>query len=384
MFKYLAIFLCLIFPFFSYGKDITILNCKDCMEIDVTDTNEVWGNVSGGVKKKASYLGMTEIDVGLNLDKIFEKPYGDFKISAVNVRGNPMSNSNLQTLDFVSNIENYNSTRLYEFYYENQIDKNWYIKIGKIDFTNEFNSDDATSSFLNASMGTSMVVNNNTFNMTNYGPSTSVGAVVKYSSDNWSIKGAISDDNPYIGNRAINFQNINTDQYGVDIHFKHPMFYLEYQYNTKFNNLDGSYYVGGFYDDGPTPVSYGGRRKGNGAFYLTMNQELYKNDVGSLKFFMRYVYDPFPQKTDITYTFDTGLMYSYDNDYFGVGLGMVHLNKRVPADYNHHDEYRIEATYNHQIDKYFSIQPDIQYIIHPGSTNRKNELVFGLRETFTY
>lgn len=384
MFKYLAIFLCLIFPAFSYGKDITILNCKECLEIDVNDTNEVWGNVSGGNKKKASYLGMTEIDVGLHLDKIFDGNYGDLKISAINVRGNPMSNSNLQTLDFVSNIENYNSTRIYEFYYENQINDNWYIKIGKIDFTNEFNSDDATSSFLNASMGTSMVINNNTFNMTNYGPATSLGAVVKYSSNNWSIKGAISDDNPYSGNRYINFQNINSDLYGTDIHFKNPMIYMEYQYNTKIDNLNGSYYIGGFYDSGKTPVFYGKDKKGNGAFYITMNQELYKNDVGSLKFFMRYVYDPFPQKTDITYTFDTGLMYSYDNDYFGVGFGMVHLNRKIPTDYGNHNEYRIEMTYNHQINKYFSIQPDIQYIIHPGSTNRTSELVFGLRETFTY
>lgn len=237
MLRYFFVFIFLIFTFPAYCETIPFNNCGDCVDLGITDINEYWGNAYGGTKNKTSYLGQTQVSININLNKIFGKKFGLLYISGINSRGNPLSGSNLKTLDFISNIENYNSTKLYEFYYENQI-SDIHIKIGKFDFSSDFGYDDLTSKFLNASMITSMVTNNNTFNMSNYGPASSVGIEVKYEKNDWYIKGGISGDNPYHIKNYNNFSNINSDKHGTDLYVKNPMLYIEYNKNVNYRRTD--------------------------------------------------------------------------------------------------------------------------------------------------
>lgn len=386
MFKYLIVLLCLLFGGVAEAKTIDIGPCGECLEFDITDTNEYWENLTGGVRHYGSYIGQTIVSSTINFNNIFSRDdIGDVYISAVNNRGNPMSNTNLKTFDFISNIENYNQSKLYEFYYENKIG-NIFFKIGKFDFSSDFGFDNLSAKFLNASMMTSMVINNNTYNMTNYGPTASPGIEVRYYHDNWILKLGLSSDNPYNGNLNLNFANINTDKFGTDLFFKKPMFYLEYVYNLYIKNLKGTYYIGGFYDTGKQANTYSNHfYSGNGAGYFTLNQEIFKNKTSNLSIFLRYMIDPYNSRTNITSTFDTGLVYNTRDDYFGLSFSIAHANKHITTTFKDHNEYRIEFTYKHQINKYLFIQPDIQYIIHPSSgIGIKNEFVMGLRTVFNY
>lgn len=368
--KYFLILL-LFFPIQAEAMEINLDNCKDCLDLNLSDINEIWGNTIGGKKRKSSYLGQTTVSLDINFDKIFHKNYGKISVSGINVRGNPESNKNYETLDFISSIENYNQTKLYEFYYENNF-KNLYFKVGKFDLSSEFGFDNFTSKFLNASGITSMVVNNNSYNMTNYGPTSSLGISMKYKINDNIFKIGLSSDNPYNGKYKKDFTNINTDKYGTDVNFKSPMLYFEYEKVYK----HGKYYIGGFYDFGKEPITYDKNfHRRNFAIYFTFNQELYKD----LNLFFRVVYDPKNNVINIKYTVDTGIVYSN----FGLMFSIANENKHITTKYKNHNEYRLEFFYNKKINNFLYIQPDIQYIVHP-SANYRNEMLIGCRTVLNF
>ena len=381
MIRRLILYLCLFLSTPALAKPISTPSCNSCFNVNLTDINEYWGNATGGQKQRGSYLGFTEVSIDVHLDRIFNGHYGNFHVSAENNRGNPMSDTNLGTLNFISNIENYHQTKLYEFYYENQFGP-WYFKIGKFDFTRDFEIDDITSSFLNASMGTSMVINNNTLNMTNYGPASAPGIEVRYKSNGWNIELGASSDNPYRGKFDEDFSNINTDPHGTDISWKSTMFYIEVKKNLDINGLKGMYSVGGLLDTGRQANTYDGIfHKGNDIIYATVNQEMWRKKDKSISLFSRFSIDPRGDRTDIDYTLDSGVFYQFGDDFLGAGFSITKPNHRLHLPKS---EMRIELTYNHVFNKYIVVQPNIQYIIHPGGTKARDELVMGVRTTFTY
>src|SRR5262249_40374679 len=64
----------------------------------IQDTNEIWGNVSGGVRRGASYNGATLMNIGLDTRRAFGWEGGTFNISAWNIRGRNIANDNLLNL----------------------------------------------------------------------------------------------------------------------------------------------------------------------------------------------------------------------------------------------------------------------------------------------
>jgi len=79
-----------------------------------------------------------------------------------------------------------------------------------------------------------------------------------------------------------------------------------------------------------------------------------------------------------------GLVPTRDNDVFGVAAAYGHLSDnaqdnegRSNPDY----EIVLEATYQIELASWLSVQPDLQYVIHPSGTNIANPLVLGARTT---
>jgi porin len=57
------------------------------LSFGIQDTNEVFGNVTGGVKTGAAYDGVTLMSVGLDTQAAFGWEGGTFNVSAWNIRG---------------------------------------------------------------------------------------------------------------------------------------------------------------------------------------------------------------------------------------------------------------------------------------------------------
>ena len=82
-----------------------------------------------------------------------------------------------------------------------------------------------------------------------------------------------------------------------------------------------------------------------------------------------------------------GLIPTRDNDVLGAAFAYGHLSNN-PQDNegrsNPGYEIVLEATYQIEVVSWLSLQPDLQYVIHPSGTNIANALVLGVRTTVSF
>jgi porin len=81
------------------------------------DTNEVFGNATGGIKRGANYDALTLMGLGVDTKKAVGLAGGAFNVSAFQIRGRDLNN-NLEDLQIYSGIEALPSTRLWELWYQ--------------------------------------------------------------------------------------------------------------------------------------------------------------------------------------------------------------------------------------------------------------------------
>jgi porin len=82
-----------------------------------------------------------------------------------------------------------------------------------------------------------------------------------------------------------------------------------------------------------------------------------------------------------------GLIPTRDNDILGVAFAYGHLsNKPQDSGGSSNPGYEIvlEATYQIELTTWLSVQPDLQYVIHPSGTDITNALVLGARTTVSF
>ncbi len=104
------------------------------------ETSEVLGNLSGGTRQMAVYEGLTQMSVGVDLEKAIGLTGGVFNVSGWQIHGRGLSVNALDNnLHTVSGIEAPRGTLLFELWYEQQLfDKKLAIRIGQIAADQEF------------------------------------------------------------------------------------------------------------------------------------------------------------------------------------------------------------------------------------------------------
>jgi porin len=165
---------------------------------------------------------------------------------------------------------------------------------------------------------------------------------------------------------------------------------------------------------------------GNSGFYLILDQMLYREPGGAsgtakdgkavaehpdgknfkspvgveksdrgLGMFGRVSFAP-TDRNFINFYFDTGLSYkglipTRDDDTLGIGFGYAQMSGgarnslRAQGSTPGGAEMVAELTYQARVTRWLVVQPDLQYIIHPGgATNVGNALVLGARAAVTF
>jgi porin len=79
--------------------------------VGLTETSEVLGNPIGGRTQGAVYEGMTEISLGIDLERAIALPGSIVNVSIFQIHGRGLSANNIDNLNVVSNIEADRSTR---------------------------------------------------------------------------------------------------------------------------------------------------------------------------------------------------------------------------------------------------------------------------------
>ncbi len=131
-------------------------------------------------------------------------------------------------------------------------------------------------------------------------------------------------------------------------------------------------------------------KRGNEGFYFLAEQEVWhpEGKAGrTLALFGRAGFAPNDRNLVPVY-FDTGFNFqgalaSRANDTLGLGFSYTQLSDELVADGG--DEEVVELTYRVVLGDHIFLQPDLQFIIHPGATDSAAPAVLaGLRLNLSY
>ncbi len=358
---------------------------------------ESLGTISGGTRRGNAFGGLGQFQVDLDLEKLVGWRRGYFRASSLWSHGASASGRNVGNELTVSNIDAYDSIRLYELWFEQGFcnDRLW-LRAGNLLADTEFATSEYGGLFLNGAFGWPAFVSANTLNG---GPAFGVPALgfrVWYeANENWHFAAGVYDGdtlddsingNPRASANGLRF-HLDDDQgvFAIGEVVYHP------NHGEKATGLPGAYRVGAWQHNknrGPEGTStpdqiYGVYFGADQLVWREPGQKAGENQ--GLGLFFRAGGSP-ASRAKYEYVFDggfnyTGLFPGRDDDQFGLGAVFAKHSKYLDADH----EMAIEASYKWQIKPWWSVQPDVQWIHHPGGNNSTPDAwVVGLRTSVTF
>lgn len=392
------------------------------------------GNPTGGLKQGSVYEGRLNLAIDLDLQKLAGLDQLTFHANLFQIHGGGLSRGSLQNYFVVSGIEALPSTRLYEAYFEKQWgDKKVSLKMGQLAADSEFFNTKYTDVFTNASMGWPAITS---LDLPSGGPSPPLAAMgarlLVNVTDRLSVLVGIFDGDQ-AGPGPGDPQERN--RYGVNFRVNDPSLLLgQIQYawnNTKGDpnpagqlKLGGWRHLGSFADQrlasngvslaSPASSSEPLLLSGDVGGWMVFEQQLYrlpKSDDRGIGIFARVSGAPADRNLIDLYA-DSGIEFiglsdQRPEDKFGIAAGYAHVSKRaqgLDADYRalvnpnwpmRSFEGILTAAYQYQITDGWTLQPNLQYIIHPGGGATSpssalpgkvlhNATVLGLRTTLKF
>lgn len=412
-----------------------------------TYIGETMGVVSGGIHQNAVYAGRLQLELTLDFEKLAGLKGSSFYVSAYEIHGQDLSGYSLQNIMTVSNIEAYDTFRLFNLWYQQEfLDGKLALRFGQLAADDEFLISEYGGLFLNGTFGWPALVS---ANLPSGGPGYPLAApavMMRFAPvEQFSVTAAVFDSDPgdSFGSTE-NPQKINSSGTRVDLgQGALGIFEAAYKLNQEKDakGLPGTYKVGGYFNtfrtddvnlvdgDGGTVV-----HSDNYGVYFIADQMVWREPVSKpvnvnprvrtaqpeideepskqgLGLFWRVGGTPADRNTVEFYT-DGGFNYiglipGRDEDTFGVAVAYAQISdhlsnaQRSANDMNgtnspvQNEEITIEATYQIVLAPWWTLQPDFQYIIHPGGNVAdpedpageraiRNAVVLGLRTSITF
>lgn len=407
------------------------------VSLAVQETSEILGNVSGGTKRGFQYDGLTQVVVQLDTQRAFGHYGGLFNVSGLNIHGQNLSANNLQTLQTASGIEADRATRLWELWYDQKFleEDRLSVRVGQQSLDQEFMVSTNALVFVNTMFGWPMLPS---ADMPSGGPAYPLSAPgVRFKAIPVNgvtvLAGVFSGDpvrhndgsDPQMQNRhGTDFPIGNGYTAIAEVQFAYPALGSMVEPGQA-EPLGWTYKLGAWYNsrnfadlrfgsDGLSladPSSNGDARlhSGNYAFYGVADRLVWRDATDpnrTLGVFARVMGTPLKDRNLVDFSMNAGFVmhspfrYRAD-DNFGIGMGYAHVSSRaagldadniafgnVPGGPVRKSETFVELTYQYQLRPWIQLQPDIQYVWHPGGgipdpsaplQRVKNELVFGMR-----
>lgn len=401
------------------------------------ETAETLGNVTGGVHTGFIFEGRLTAGLTVDLDKAVGWTGGQFYADAYLIHGRGLSANNLDNLFTVSSIEANRATRLHDLYLQQSSPGNEVsVRLGQIAADDEFIASRYGGNFVNAMFGWPGLPSNDLPAGGPIYPLSTPGVRVKYAPDAaWTFMSAVFNGNPAgpptSGNRNPNPQlrdpggtafNLNSDVFAI----------IETSYGFAPDKdtpaLPATYKLGAWYHSGKfadqhldstglslaSPASSGIPRNHVNDFsvYAVADQMIWRRpgtaDRG-IAGFVRAMGAPDDRNLISFYVDggfnDLGPIDGRDNDIAGIAFAYGAISNDLQSldrDFLaftgsarpvHDYEAVIELTYQAAITPWWTVQPDFQYVLHPGGhipdpssgkTVIGDAIVFGLRTSVTF
>lgn len=396
------------------------------ISFEMNETDEVLGNVSGGIRQGAAFDGKTQVQMTLDLEKLVAWPGAKIVSSFYQIHGRDLSSDNIGNLLTVSNIAAPPSTRLGDLYIEQSLlDDVVNIRLGQFAADEEFLTSDVAGVFINSTFGWPGI---NASDLPGGGPAypySTPGVRVRVTPDPaFSVQGAVFNGNP-LGK--------NGDWGGTEFPLEGVFAILEATYTTMPGKddpgLGGNFKVGAWYsslrfddlhmddtglslanpDSSGVPASH----PRNFGLYASVDHQLWRTPGsadGGLSGFVRFATAPQQDRNPIYVYVDAGLTWKgtfpdRDDDIVGIAFAWANLShslRSLDADTIaftgvsqpiRSSEMVLELTYQAPITPWLTVQPDFQYVIRPSgnvpnpidpTTTLGNAAVLGLRTSIKF
>lgn len=387
---------------------------------------EVWGDTKGGLKSGTVYTGLLDVGLKLDLEKALGWRGASLNTTWLLLSGKNASEDLVGNFLTISNNAGFNTLRNYELWFQqNLLDNKISIRLGQLAADTEFVISDYGALFLNGTFGWPAFMY---MNLPGGGPGFPVGTLgmrLAIQPVTWfKFQTAVFQGNVYA-------QNVNTHGFRWRLDSENGFFFLDeaqFRWNqqTEETGLPGQLKAGAWFHWAQfSEANDSGSVRGNYGFYIILDQMLYrkppkvteepatvdkdgkralsdtqervtekKSDQG-LGWFARIAFEP-QDRNFIGFYFDIGLTYkglvpSRSADTLGVAFAYAQLSSGAQqaaidaGSVGVGAEMALEVTYQAQITKWLSIQPDLQVIINPGGNqDLNNALVIGGRVSITF
>jgi len=407
------------------------------VEYSLTYIADVLGNPVGGVRRGAIVEDRLNLRLNLNLQTLAGWEGATIHANAYFIHGTGLTRYYVGNLTEVSGIEALPSSRLYVLWLDQRLlDGHLGVRVGQQAADTEFFVSQTATLFVNSSFGWPAITG---LNLPSGGPSYPLATPavrVKYTpNDAFSLQAGLYDGDPAGANRPGDDPEAQRlDRTGTLFRVRDPALLIAeaaYAYNTGKGDagLPGTVTVGGWqhlgrFDDlrldtfgrplaDPASTGLARQVRGNAGFYGILDQTIFrepeKDDEGA-SVFVRGAFSP-SRSSLVDLYLDAGIAFKgfiegRSDDTFGVSVahariaGSARRADRDAAFYTgapmpiRHAETIVEATYQALIVPGFTVQPDVQYVFHPGAgianprdaagRRVKNAAVLGLRATVQY
>lgn len=369
---------------------------------------EVFGNTAGGIERGAAYQGLGEIAVDIDLERLAGAwPGAAFRSSFFYPHGRSPSGQLVGDLQTLSNIDAYDSPGLFELWFEQRLwDDRFSVRAGQLAADAEFAGTDYGATLINSSFGWPAFISGNTLNT---GPAfnrAALGARFRAAlGDDGFVQAGIFDGDSF--DSAAGSPRAN--RHGVRWHLSSDQgaFAIaetgwSINQGTNASGLPGTYKIGAWLHTADFADLRDSSRShsGNHGFYIAGDQMIWREadgeDEQGLGLFFRGGCSP-EDRSAFEFTFDTGLHYrgllpGRDDDALALGFAYVNISDdirraertagaSVLSDY----ELAVELTYQIHVTPWLGIQPDVQWIRHPGGSRALDDaFVVGLRTRVTF
>lgn len=375
------------------------------IDINANEVLDFLGNTNGGTSRGVVLDGILAPTLDVDFEKLADIHDLTAHVSAFQVHGRGLSASNLNNnIATVSNIEAARATRLFELWVQKTFaDKDISLRLGELAADQEFITTKYGALFINSAYGwPSSLAANLPAGGPGY-PLAAPGARLRVGqNDPLSFQIGVYDGDPSGGPGTESAQDRNGS--GAKFPVDHGILIMseaDYSRTPDKVDLPGTYKLGFWYhtenfldprygSDGLSlsDISSNGNAKtyhGNYGFYGVVDQMLWhtadsqEKGVGA---FARLLWNPSDRNT-VAYQIDAGInvigmMPGRENDVLGVAFTYLPISDRaIGADNDSNTfnstnapvrdyESQVEVTYQAPINDWLTLQPDFQYVFHPG------------------
>ena len=381
---------------------------------------EALGDVAGGMRQGAIYDNRLELVIDADLEKLFGWQGAALHTNGYVIGGNGLSGNDVGNMMTVSNIEALSTTRLYEAWFEQKLDDGKIaVRLGQLGADSDFLISTYAGLFINGTFGWANIV---AANLPSGGPAyplATPGIRLKFTpSDQFTFLFGLYDGNPAgPGNGNPQQRDLNGLAFRVT---DPPLLFGEGQYSYNLNadaGLAGTVKIGTWDHFGrfaDERFDSTGQLSGDYGVYGVVDQMIYHlpgdDPTKGVGIFARVSASP-DDRNLVSFYADAGINFSgiiasRPNDLFGLAIAYSGISDCVSAaeqdaiyvshvqtpiqDY----EAALELTYQAQIVPGWTVQPDFQYIFHPGGHIANpfnptgaaipNATVVGVRTTINY